>query len=151
LGGIQSAINQLDNKQIGLMNARNSAGILSADKDRTLRTQVERSYLDAINKEKNVLKTTQKYEGLPDETLEEMAKKNVANRLTPNQRQIIFGGDEAKIPDATVSAPTLTPKKSSVKSPLVLPKSAKEAVVGEIYNTKRGPAQWDGKQFILVQ
>jgi hypothetical protein len=151
LGGIQSAINQLDTKQIGLMNARNSAGILAADKDRTLRTQVERTYLEAINKEKNVLKVTQKYSELTDDQLEEMAKKNVENRLTPNQKKIIFGGDEAKIPDATVSSPALTPKNSSVKSPLVLPKSAKEAVVGEIYNTKRGPAQWDGKQFILVQ
>jgi hypothetical protein len=150
-GSLTGTIGQMDTKEIGLQNARNTAGILAADKDKALRTQVERSYLEAINKEKNVLKVTQKWAELPDETLEEMAKKNVEKRLTPNQRQIIFGGAEAKIPDADVSAPTLTPKKSSVKSPLVLPKSAKEAVVGEIYNTKRGPAQWDGKQFILVQ
>ena len=150
-GALTGTIGQMDTKEIGLQNARNTAGILAADKDKALRTQVERSYLEAINKEKNVLKVTQKWAELPDETLEEMAKKNVEKRLTPNQRQIIFGGAEAKIPDADVSAPTLTPKKSSVKSPLVLPKSAKEAVVGEIYNTKRGPAQWDGKQFILVQ
>jgi hypothetical protein len=150
-GALTGTIGQMDTKEIGLQNARNTAGILAADKDKALRTQVERSYLEAINKEKNVLKVTQKWAELPDETLEEMAKKNVEKRLTPNQRQIIFGGAEAKIPDADVSAPTLTPKKSSVKSPLVLPKTAKEAVVGEIYNTKRGPAQWDGKQFILVQ
>jgi hypothetical protein len=148
---LTSTIGQMDTKEIGLQNARNTAGILAADKDKTLRTQVERTYLDAINKEKNILKTTQKYSELTDDQLEEMAKKNVENRLTPNQKKIIFGGDEAKIPDATVSAPALTPKKSSVKSPLVLPKSAKDAEKGEIYNTKRGPAQWDGKQFILVQ
>lgn len=146
-----TSLGQMYNKQIGMQNARNTADILAADKDKNLRTQVERTYLDAINKEKNVLKTTQKYSELTDDQLEEMAKKNVENRLTPNQKNIIFGGNEAKIPDATVSAPALTPKKSSVKSPLVLPKTAKEAVVGEIYNTKRGPAQWDGKQFILVQ
>jgi hypothetical protein len=148
---LTGTIGQMDTKEIGMQNARNTAGILAADKDKTLRTQVERTYLDAINKEKNILKTTQKYSELTDDQLEEMAKKNVENRLTPNQKKIILGGDEAKIPGADVSAPALTPKNSSVKSPLVLPKSAKDAEKGEIYNTKRGPAQWDGKQFILVQ
>lgn len=35
--------------------------------------------------------------------------------------------------------------------PLPMPKSAADAVVGQIYNTARGPAKWDGKQFILAQ
>jgi hypothetical protein len=39
----------------------------------------------------------------------------------------------------------------SVRQPLPMPRSAADAVVGQIYNTARGPAKWDGKQFILAQ
>jgi hypothetical protein len=34
---------------------------------------------------------------------------------------------------------------------LPMPKTAAEAVPGQIYNTARGPAKWDGSQFIPVQ
>ena len=33
---------------------------------------------------------------------------------------------------------------------LPMPPSAAEAIPGQIYNTTRGPAKWDGKQFVPV-
>jgi hypothetical protein len=123
-----------------------------SDKDLRLQLQMEKTYLDKVQGEKAILAKTQKYNELTDAQLEEMAKKNINERLTPKQREMLFGGKDTEIATPPPApAPALTPKKSSVKSPLVLPKSAKDAEKGEIYNTKRGPAQWDGKQFILVQ
>lgn len=46
---------------------------------------------------------------------------------------------------------TSTPPPAPARQPLPMPKSAADAVVGQIYNTARGPAKWDGKQFILAQ
>ena len=37
------------------------------------------------------------------------------------------------------------------RQPLPMPKSAADAKVGEVYATARGPAKWDGKQFIPVK
>lgn len=45
---------------------------------------------------------------------------------------------------------TTPPTPAPTRQPLPMPKSAADAVVGEIYNTARGPAKWDGKQFVLV-
>lgn len=45
---------------------------------------------------------------------------------------------------------TPPPTPAPTRQPLPMPKSAADAVVGEIYNTARGPAKWDGKQFVLV-
>jgi hypothetical protein len=147
-GQMQTSLGQIYGREVSAEQAAASDKRLNFDKDQRLLSQLERTYLDKVQGEKAILAKTQKYSELTDAQLEEMAKKNVNDRLTPRQKEALFGGQETQIKDATA---TLTPKKSSVKSPLVLPKTASDAVVGEIYNTKRGPAQWDGKQFILVQ
>lgn len=36
-------------------------------------------------------------------------------------------------------------------APLPMPKTADDAIAGKIYNTGRGPARWDGNQFLPVQ
>jgi hypothetical protein len=62
-------------------------------------------------------------------------------------------------PAGTANPATPAAKPSANKSALPasapvalpMPKSAKDAVVGQVYNTGRGPAQWDGKQFIPIQ
>jgi hypothetical protein len=147
-GQMTTSLGQLYGREAALEQAAASDRRTMSDKDQRLLLQMDKAYLDKVQGEKAILAKTQKYSQLTDAQLEEMAKKNINDRLTPRQREMLFGGQETKIKDATA---TLTPTKSSVKSPLVLPKSASEAVVGEIYNTKRGPAQWDGKQFIMVQ
>jgi hypothetical protein len=147
-GQMQTSLGQLYGREAALEQAAASDRRTMSDKDQRLLLQMDKAYLDKVQGEKAILAKTQKYSQLTDAQLEEMAKKNINDRLTPRQREMLFGGQETKIKDATA---TLTPTKSSVKSPLVLPKSAKDAEKGEIYNTKRGPAQWDGKQFIMVQ
>lgn len=147
LGSLQSAINQLDNRQIQLLNAKNQIRQSQMFADQKLSDQITRHYGDKVAAEKSALLKRHKLDDIPDSEIELMAKKNVFDRLTGRQKEVLFG--DANIPNPHETK--LTPKKSSVKSPLVLPKTASEVVVGEIYNTKRGPAQWDGKQFILVQ
>jgi hypothetical protein len=147
-GQMQTSLGQIYGREVSAEQAAASDRRTTSEKDQRLLLQMDKAYLDKVQGEKAILAKTQKYNQLTDDQLEEMAKKNVNERLTPRQKEMLFGGKETQIKDATA---TLTPKKSSVKSPLVLPKTASDAVVGEIYNTKRGPAQWDGKQFILVQ
>jgi hypothetical protein len=36
-------------------------------------------------------------------------------------------------------------------TPTAMPKTAKDAVKGQVYNTARGPARWDGNHFIPVK
>lgn len=40
---------------------------------------------------------------------------------------------------------------AAADAPLPMPKTADDAIAGKIYNTGRGPARWDGNQFLPVQ
>jgi hypothetical protein len=51
-------------------------------------------------------------------------------------------------PAAAPGAVTPTPVPAAKTQYLPMPASAAEAVPGKIYNTVKGPAKWDGKQFI---
>jgi hypothetical protein len=42
------------------------------------------------------------------------------------------------------------PKAAEAPAASPMPASADKAVVGQVYNTSRGPARWDGKQFVPV-
>jgi hypothetical protein len=67
-----------------------------------------------------------------------------ADRNAPMSTQQMYGG----------TAPTPAPARPAPTTPpavLPMPRSAAEAVPGKIYDTARGPARWDGSQFIPVQ
>ena len=54
----------------------------------------------------------------------------------------------ANSPDA---AKYLGLKPSAAPKALPMPSTPKDAIVGQIYQTSKGMAKWDGKQFIPVQ
>ena len=66
------------------------------------------------------------------------AKQEITNR-------IMQGGQQAAAPQqpAPVSAPA-----AQAPAPLPLPTSQDQLKAGQVYNTSRGPAKWDGKQFV---
>lgn len=44
-----------------------------------------------------------------------------------------------------------TPPPAPVRQPLPMPKTRDELKTGEVYNTARGPAKWDGTKFVSVK
>lgn len=63
--------------------------------------------------------------------------------MSPTAQDDTQAADALQAPTA---APTTLPNPTA-SSPLPLPNSKSELVPGEIYNTSRGPATWDGSQF----
>ena len=79
--------------------------------------------------------------------LEEI-NKQIAARMKEIELSVASQASQGRGTGGTggTSAPSPAPE----RQPLPMPKSAADAVVGQIYNTARGPAKWDGKQFVLV-
>jgi hypothetical protein len=74
---------------------------------------------------------------------EEWLKMNPDQRLKAEQEKYaqIYG---------RLSANASAPAADKTAAPMPMPASADKAVVGQVYNTSRGPARWDGKQFVPV-
>lgn len=71
-------------------------------------------------------------------------------KMTPEQRVAAENAEYQKILGrfgSSSGAPTAT---AAPATPMPMPASADKAVVGQVYNTSRGPARWDGKQFVPV-
>ena len=74
----------------------------------------------------------------------------LADLKLPDPKDYASGSEAPAAAPAPGGAPTPTPVPKQNAQYLPMPASAKDAIVGKIYNTSRGPAKWDGKQFIPI-
>jgi hypothetical protein len=117
-GQMSTSLGQLYGREAALEQAAASDRRIMSDKDLRLQLQMEKTYLDKVQGEKAILAKTQKYNQLTDAQLEEMAKKNINARLTPRQKEILFGGKETEIPTPTPApAPAPAPGSKSFPKP----------------------------------
>jgi hypothetical protein len=138
LNALIAAQGQKDTKEIGLLNARVAGATASeASKTRAF-NQAQLGYLNAIDKEKKAITSNNKYSDLTDAQIDLMAKDSVNAKLSPQFKELLFG-DKAMF-NAPVAA----------AAPLAMPKSKADLVKNSVYNTARGPATWDGKQFVAT-
>jgi hypothetical protein len=144
LNALIAAQGQKDTKEIGLLNAR-MAGAASGETAKTRAfNQAQLGYLNAIAQEKKAIAANAKaqYTEMTDAEIDAIAQKNVQAKLSPEFKKVLFGEKEMfSAPAAGGAAPA---------APLPMPKDKSKAVKGALYNTARGPAIWDGKQFVAT-
>jgi len=100
--------------------------------------------------EKDLKSTTNRLEMLRRQEADRKNGTNTADQFREqlfqkNLRRSLGGAPAA--PDAAPEKPATSPK----EKPLPMPKTAAEAETGKVYMTARGPARWDGKQFVPVK
>jgi hypothetical protein len=154
---------QMYNREIGLKNVDATNQSAAASKAATEYNKNWNNFQHAISLEKNNLMNqkskTFDYEQNPSK-LDADAYTNVYNKMPPSilsdlklpdpkaYQARAEGVPAAAIPAAKPGAVTPTSVPAAKTQYLPMPASAAEAVPGKIYNTVRGPAKWDGKQFI---
>jgi hypothetical protein len=117
-GQMQTSLGQIYGREVSAEQAAASDRRTTSEKDQRLLLQMERTYLDKVQGEKAILAKTQKYNQLTDAQLEEMAKKNVNERLTPRQKEMLFGGKDTEIaPPPPAPAPAPAPGSKSFPKP----------------------------------
>jgi len=155
LSAMQTQLGQMYSREIGLKNAGATASSAAASKAATEYNKNWNNFQHAVALEKNNLMNqkskTFDYEQNPSK-LDADAYTNVYRKMPP---RIVT---DLNLPDpktysssespAAPGAVTPTPVPAAKTQYLPMPASAAEAVPGKIYNTVRGPAKWDGKQFI---
>jgi hypothetical protein len=147
---MQTSLGQMYTREIGLKNAGATAANAAASKAATEYNKNWNNFQQLVALEKNNLMNqkskTFDYEQNPAK-LDADAYTNVYRKMPPN---IVA---DLKLPDPKTYAggesSAVTPG-SATPAALPMPASADKAVVGSIYNTSKGPAKWDGKQFIPV-
>ena len=163
LNAMQNQLGQMYTREIGLKNAGATAQSAAASKAATEYNKNWNNFQHAIALEKNNLMNqkskTFDYEQNPSK-LDADAYTNVYNKMPPSilsdlklpdpkaYQARAEGVPEVAIPAAKPGAVTPTPVPAAKTQYLPMPASAAEAVPGKIYNTVKGPAKWDGKQFI---
>jgi hypothetical protein len=137
LNALIQAQGQKDTKEIGLLNAR-QYGVAATEASKTRAfNQAQVGYLDAIDKARKAIAANNKYNDLPDAKIDEMARDSVNANLSPQFKKILFG-----------DTPMLNAPAAATAAPLPMPKAKADLVKGSVYNTARGPATWDGTQFV---
>ena len=147
---MQTSLGQMYTREIGLKNAGATAASAAASKAATEYNKNWNNFQQLVALEKNNLMNqkskTFDYEQNPAQ-LDVDAYTNVYRKMPPN---IV---SDLKLPDPKTYAnpePEAPVKPGAAPAALPMPASADKAVVGSIYNTSKGPAKWDGKQFIPV-
>jgi hypothetical protein len=157
LSAMQTQLGQMYSREIGLKNAGATASAAAASKAATEYNKNWNNFQHAVALEKNNLMNqkskTFDYEQNPSK-LDADAYKNVYRKMPPSIVADLklpdprtYAGGESNVVTlgaATPGSATATP------AALPMPTSADKAVIGSIYNTAKGPAKWDGKQFIPV-
>lgn len=72
------------------------------------------------------------------------------DRIAAKKQEItngIMGGGQQAAPAPAAPAP-VAPQQAQAPQALPLPTSQDQLKPGQVYNTSRGPAKWDGKQFV---
>ena len=140
LNALIAAQGQKDTKEIGLLNARTAGAATSEAAKTRAFNQAQLGYLNAIAQEKKAIAANAKaqYTEMTDEEIDAIAQKNVQAKLSPEFKKVLFGDK------AMFNAP------AAAAAPLAMPKSKADLVKNSVYNTARGPATWDGKQFVAT-
>jgi hypothetical protein len=160
---LQGYIGQLDAKDLGKLNANLTAQLAASGRETTEYNRAENNYRTAIQRRIDSLIRDDKnkaiYEQNPKQ-IEREAEEFVRRNTTARTLKILGIDPEAPVdqkPDPKAGdkgAPGVKPpppvKKVDTSQYLPMPKTAADAVVGKVYNTARGPAKWDGKQFIPI-
>jgi len=136
-GVLQTAKTAKENKELQMKQIGLNAQLLSQQKDDTNKLAYTKLYGD-LKKDY----ATQLYRGnkdraqeLTDDQIDDLANKMAVQTLSSS-------------PDA---AKYLGLTQSTAPKALPMPSTPKDAIVGQIYQTSKGLAKWDGKQFIPVQ
>ena len=85
---------------------------------------------------------------------QEADRKNGTNTAEQFREQLFQDSLRRSMAGGAPAAPKAAPEKpatSQKEKPLPMPKTAAEAEAGKVYMTARGPARWDGKQFVPVK
>ena len=101
--------------------------------------------------EKALKETTNRLEMLKRQ---EADRKNGTNTAEQFREQLFQDSLRRSMSGGAPAAPKAAPEKpatSQKEKPLPMPKTAAEAEAGKVYMTARGPARWDGKQFVPVK
>jgi hypothetical protein len=166
-GQMQTSLGQLYAKDTAADSALATRALANATKGSTDYAKAQSVYKDLFNNTFDELTKNaapgkiyyKKYKDNPDQLKKDAAQIAQDQLRTVNPtlaEQLNFV--PVKLPPAPADNPNPSaPSKSKSALPasapvaLPMPKSAKDAIVGQVYNTGRGPAQWDGKQFIPIQ
>lgn len=155
---LQGYIGQLDAKDLGQLNAKLTAQLAATGRDTTEYNRAENNYRTAIQRRIDSLVRDDKNKAIYEQNpklIEREAEKFV-QRNTSARTLKILGIDPLTEESPTTPPPVTKPGVATptpapaAKAALPMPKSAADAVVGQVYNTARGPAKWDGKQFIPI-
>jgi len=152
LNAITTSLGQMDTRELAMLNAKNAAGTTAANVDYQNFLKASTIYSNALAKEKAALFKANKDRfnfDVNNEELDLEARNNVAKTM-PKIAETVGGG--APTPAAPVIPAPSKPGTATAakKKYLPMPASAKDAIVGGEYDTVRGPAKWDGKQFIPI-
>ena len=138
LGAQQTALGQLYGKEAEIERARAAKSTAGESAQSRAFNQAQIGYLDAIDKARKSIAANNKYSDLTDAQIDSMARDSVNANLSPQFKKILFGDTNMfNAPPAPVV-------------PLAMPKSKADLVKNSVYNTARGPATWDGKQFVAT-
>jgi hypothetical protein len=114
LNALIQAQGQKDTKEIGLLNARQYGVAANESSKARAFNQAQVAYLDAIDKARKSIAANNKYEGLPDAKIDEMARDSVNANLSPQFKKILFG--DTPMFNAPTAAPAATAASSGTKS-----------------------------------
>jgi hypothetical protein len=153
IGSMQTALGQMYSKEIGLKNASATAG-------NTAFYRAQNAYNSAVKDARDTLIDQAKIPGSDayktyrkdPAALERDAIANAKREVGPQILDTLGLPKSKSSTDVVISgAPVTGAPAGKGPSAMPMPSSAKDAIVGQVYTTARGPAKWDGKQFIPIQ
>jgi hypothetical protein len=151
LNALIQAQSAKDTKALGLLNAKNTASATAANQEYNNFLKASTIYSNAVTAEKRNLYIANKDKFNYDVDIAELdmeARANVA-RTMPKIAAVVGGG--APTSPVDTPDPKATPgAKTDPKSYLSMPQTKDALVKGKTYNTSKGPAKWDGTQFLPI-
>jgi hypothetical protein len=151
LNALIQAQSAKDTKALGLLNAKNTASATAANQEYNNFLKASTIYSNAVTAEKRNLYKANKDKfnyDVDNAELDMEARANVA-RTMPKIAAVVGGGAPTNPIDAP--DPKANPgAKTDPKSLLPMPQTKDALVKGKSYNTSKGPAKWDGSQFIPI-
>lgn len=154
LNALIQAQSAKDTKALGLLNAKNTAAATSASRDYNNWLKANTIYSNAITAEKRNLYKANKDRfnfDFENSELDAEARANVAKTMPQIVKALEL---QPEAPVSPVDKGAIKPgSKTAADAPTYMPlPDKKDALVkGKTYNTSKGPAKWDGTQFIPIQ
>lgn len=154
LNALIQAQSAKDTKALGLLNAKNTAAATSASRDYNNWLKANTIYSNAITAEKRNLYKANKDRfnfDFENSELDAEARANVAKTMPQIVKALELQPDAPVSPvdKGAIKPGSKTPAEATTYMPLPDKKDA--LVKGKTYNTSKGPAKWDGTQFIPIQ